>query len=56
MGEASSAFGMIGTVVGLVAMMANMDDPKAIGRYGAGTSNHLMGLSTGKRYLFARCR
>ena len=31
MGEASPAFGMIGTVVGLVAMMANMDDPKAIG-------------------------
>ena len=31
MGEAAPAFGMIGTVVGLVAMMANMDDPKAIG-------------------------
>ena len=31
MGEASPAFGMIGTVVGLVAMMANMDDPKSIG-------------------------
>ena len=31
MGEASPAFGMIGTVVGLVAMMAKMDDPKAIG-------------------------
>jgi len=31
MGESSPAFGMIGTVVGLVAMMAKMDDPKAIG-------------------------
>ena len=31
MGEASPAFGMIGTVIGLVAMMANMEDPKAIG-------------------------
>ena len=31
MGDTSPAFGMIGTVIGLVAMMANMDDPKAIG-------------------------
>ena len=31
MGESSPAFGMIGTVIGLVSMMANMDDPKAIG-------------------------
>ncbi len=31
MGAAAPAFGMIGTVVGLVAMMANMDDPKSIG-------------------------
>ena len=31
MGEAAPAFGMIGTVIGLVAMMANMEDPKAIG-------------------------
>ena len=31
MGDAAPAFGMIGTVIGLVAMMANMDDPKAIG-------------------------
>ena len=31
MGEAAPAFGMIGTVIGLVGMMANMDDPKTIG-------------------------
>lgn len=31
MGDAAPAFGMIGTVIGLVGMMANMDDPKAIG-------------------------
>lgn len=31
MGEASPAFGMIGTVIGLIVIMANLDDPKAIG-------------------------
>ena len=31
MGESSPAFGMIGTVIGLVSMMATMDDPKTIG-------------------------
>ena len=31
MGESAPAFGMIGTVVGLVAMMASMDDPKTLG-------------------------
>jgi len=31
MGEASPAFGMIGTLVGLVQMLANMDDPASIG-------------------------
>lgn len=30
-GESAPAFGMIGTLVGLVQMLANMDDPKAIG-------------------------
>ena len=30
-GDAAPAMGMIGTLVGLVQMMANMDDPKAIG-------------------------
>jgi chemotaxis protein MotA len=31
MGESAPAFGMIGTLVGLVQMLANMSDPKAIG-------------------------
>ncbi len=30
-GDAAPAMGMIGTLIGLVQMMANMDDPKAIG-------------------------
>jgi len=30
-GDAAPAFGMIGTLIGLVAMLANMDDPAAIG-------------------------
>ena len=30
-GEVAPAMGMIGTLIGLVQMMANMDDPKAIG-------------------------
>ncbi|WP_029042549.1 motility protein A [Cucumibacter marinus] len=31
LGDATPAFGMIGTLVGLVQMLANMDDPSAIG-------------------------
>ncbi|WP_120510197.1 flagellar motor protein PomA [Photobacterium salinisoli] len=31
LGEVSPAMGMIGTLVGLVAMLTNMDDPKSIG-------------------------
>lgn len=31
MGDIAPAMGMIGTLVGLVAMLSNMDDPKAIG-------------------------
>ena len=31
MGDVGRAMGMIGTLVGLVAMLANMDDPKSIG-------------------------
>lgn len=31
LGDVSPAMGMIGTLVGLVAMLANMSDPKAIG-------------------------
>ena len=30
-GDSAPAFGMIGTLVGLVQMLANMDDPKSIG-------------------------
>ncbi|MBF0622995.1 MAG: MotA/TolQ/ExbB proton channel family protein [Magnetococcales bacterium] len=30
-GETAPAFGMIGTLIGLVQMLANMDDPSAIG-------------------------
>ena len=30
-GKYAPAFGMIGTLVGLVAMLANMDDPSSIG-------------------------
>jgi chemotaxis protein MotA len=31
MADVAPAMGMIGTLIGLVAMLANMDDPKAIG-------------------------
>ena len=31
MGDVAPAMGMIGTLIGLVQMLANMDDPKAIG-------------------------
>ncbi|MEM9623649.1 MAG: flagellar motor protein PomA [Pseudomonadota bacterium] len=31
LGEVAPAMGMIGTLVGLVAMLSNMDDPKSIG-------------------------
>jgi len=31
LGEVAPAMGMIGTLIGLVAMLANMDDPKSIG-------------------------
>jgi len=30
-GEAAPAMGMVGTLIGLVGMLANMDDPKSIG-------------------------
>ncbi|WP_205380580.1 MotA/TolQ/ExbB proton channel family protein, partial [Vibrio cholerae] len=30
-GDVAPAMGMIGTLVGLVAMLSNMDDPKSIG-------------------------
>jgi chemotaxis protein MotA len=31
LGDVAPAMGMIGTLIGLVAMLANMDDPKSIG-------------------------
>ncbi|HCL13276.1 MAG TPA: flagellar motor protein PomA, partial [Alteromonas sp.] len=31
LGDVAPAMGMIGTLIGLVAMLSNMDDPKAIG-------------------------
>ena len=31
MGDVGPAMGMIGTLIGLVTMLANMDDPKSIG-------------------------
>jgi chemotaxis protein MotA len=31
MGDSAPAFGMIGTLIGLVAMLSNMDDPSTIG-------------------------
>lgn len=31
LGDVAPAMGMVGTLIGLVAMLANMDDPKAIG-------------------------
>ena len=31
LGDVAPAMGMIGTLVGLVAMLSNMDDPKSIG-------------------------
>ena len=31
MGDAAPAFGMIGTLIGLVQMLVNMDDPRSIG-------------------------
>jgi chemotaxis protein MotA len=31
MGDIAPAMGMIGTLIGLVAMLSNMDDPKSIG-------------------------
>jgi len=52
MGDAAPAFGMIGTLVGLVQMLANMEDPQTIGPamavalittlYGAVIANFIM--------------
>lgn len=61
--EIAPAMGMIGTLIGLVAMLANMDDPKAIGPamavallttlYGAVIANALCGPIADKLKLRA---
>ena len=63
MAEMAPAMGMIGTLIGLVAMLANMDDPKAIGPamavallttlYGAVIANALCGPISDKLKLRA---
>lgn len=63
MTEMAPAMGMIGTLIGLVAMLANMDDPKAIGPamavallttlYGAVIANALTGPISDKLKLRA---
>ena len=52
--DTSPAFGMIGTVIGLVAMMANMDDPKAIGPAMAAALLTTLGMVLANVF-FARC-
>jgi len=62
--EMAPAMGMIGTLIGLVAMLANMDDPKAIGPamavallttlYGAVLANALFGPIADKLKLRAK--
>jgi len=62
--EMAPAMGMIGTLIGLVAMLANMDDPKAIGPamavallttlYGAVIANAFCGPIADKLKLRAR--
>ena len=41
-GEVSPAMGMIGTLVGLVSMLGNMSDPKAIGLHGRGAAHNFI--------------
>lgn len=63
MAEMAPAMGMIGTLIGLVAMLANMDDPKAIGPamavallttlYGAVIANAMCGPISDKLKLRA---
>jgi len=63
MADVAPAMGMIGTLIGLVAMLANMDDPKAIGPamavallttlYGAVIANALCGPIAAKLQLRA---
>src|SRR5450830_974345 len=37
-GDCASAFGMIGTLIGMVQMFANINDPSTLGRFMAGAS------------------
>ncbi len=63
MSDVAPAMGMIGTLIGLVAMLANMDDPKAIGPamavallttlYGAVIANAITGPISDKLKLRA---
>lgn len=63
MADVAPAMGMIGTLIGLVAMLANMDDPKAIGPamavallttlYGAVIANAICGPISDKLKLRA---
>ena len=63
MAEMAPAMGMIGTLIGLVAMLANMDDPKSIGPamavallttlYGAVIANAMCGPMADKLKLRA---
>ena len=56
MGDVAPAMGMIGTLIGLVAMLSNMDDPKAIGpAMAVALLTTLYGRLFCKRYLFADC-
>ena len=41
--DLAPAMGMIGTLVGLVLMLGNMADPKAIGPYGGGFADNPYG-------------
>jgi len=64
MGTYAPAFGMIGTLIGLVLMLQNMDDPASIGPsmavalittfYGALLSNAIFIPASGKLRVFAR--
>ncbi len=61
MGKYAPAFGMIGTLMGLIAMLSNMDDPSAIGPgmalalittlYGAIASNVFIGPIADKLFI-----
>ncbi len=63
MGNAAPAFGMIGTLIGLVIMLKNMDDPAAIGpgmaiallttMYGAILANIIFGPISAKLKVYS---